>query len=123
MDYHEKLEPAFESHFPAVEAESDHVYYFPGLDGISQPKCIYCPNPDYTDEARRNRIEGHIVLSASLDEKGRITSARMVTNPNDSLTRQAVDILRRWRMEPSHDLEGKPVPVRVAVEIVFRLLN
>lgn len=123
MEYHERLDPAFESNFPAVEAESGHVYYFPGLDGISQPKCKYCPNPDYTDEARAARIEGKVVLSVSLDERGAITSVRVVTNPDDSMTRKAVDILKKWRMEPSRDPEGQPVPVQVNIEIVFRLLS
>jgi len=123
MDYHEKLEAAFETGFPAIEDASSHIYYFPGLDGISQPKCIYCANPDYTDEARAKKIQGNVLLSVSVDEKGTITNARVVTNPNDGLTKRAVNILNKWRMEPSHDLDGKPVPVRVSIEITFRLFN
>lgn len=123
MDYHEELKPAFEVNFPAVEVESSHIFYFPNLDGVSSPKCIHCPNPDYTDEARRQKLSGNVILSLSLDEKGAITNVRVVTNSDDSLTQKAVDILKKWRMEPSHDVNGNPVPVRVAVEIVFRLLS
>lgn len=123
IDYHEKLEPAFDTSFPAVEDATNHYYYFPGLDGVSNPKCLYCPNPDYTDEARQHRVSGNVVLSISIDEKGAITNARVVTNPDDDLTQKAVNILKKWRMEPSHDMNGNPVPVRVPVEIVFRLLG
>lgn len=63
------------------------------------------------------------MLSLSLEEKGAITSVRVVTNPDDSLTKKALGILKKWRMEPSHDMNGNPVPVRFAVEIVFRLLS
>ncbi len=123
VDYHEHLEPAFDSSFPAAQSEGGRFYYFPGLDGVSQPKCISCPNPDYTDEARRNRIQGTVVMSASVDEKGTITDARIVKSPNDDLAKLSINILRTWRLEPSHDLEGKAIAVRVLIETNFRLLN
>src|SRR5277367_754586 len=41
-------------------------FYFPGLDGVSQPKCIYCPSPNYSDTARNEKRAGTIVLSAQV---------------------------------------------------------
>jgi TonB family protein len=123
LNYNEQLKPAFESSFPAVEGESSHFYYFPGLDGVSQPKCIYCPDPPYSDEMRRNKIQGTVLMSVRIDEKGTITDVRVMKKPDKELAKEAVSILAKWRMEPSHDLDGKPVPVRVSVEIGFRLLN
>lgn len=123
MDYHEKLQPSFESSFPAGQTEDGRIYYFPGLDGISQPRCKYCPNPDFSDVARRRKIQGHVLLSARIDEKGKIKDVRVVSSPDDSLTRQCLDILRDWRMKPSQDIDGNAVPVRTAIEIVFRMLN
>jgi TonB family protein len=123
LNYNEQLKPAFESSFPAVEDESSHFYYFPGLDGVSQPKCKYCPNPDYTDEARRNRIQGNVLMSVALDEKGAIIDARVIKTPDRDFAKRSLDVLKRWRMEPSYDMDGNPVPVRVAIEVTFRLLN
>jgi TonB family protein len=123
MNYHEQLQPTFESSFPAVQAEADGVFYFPGLDGISQPKCIHCPDPPYTDEARRRRIQGTILISARIDEAGTITNARVVKSPNDGLAEQAINILTKWRMKPSYDLNGKAVAVRVSIEVSFRMLR
>lgn len=123
LSYHEKLEPAFDSNFPAVEAEASHVYYFPGLDGVSQPKCLYCPNPDYTDEARREGIQGTVLMSIVLDEKGTIKDARVVKTTDDGLGKQSINILRKWRLEPSRDPEGKAVAVRAPIETMFRLFN
>ena len=122
-DYHEKLEPQFEGNFPAVEDTDSHILYFPGLDGVSQPKCKYCPSPDYTDEERRKRVSGSVMMSVSLDEKGTIRNVRVVTNPDEGLTRKAVNILQKWRMEPSYDPDGRAVPVRVMIETMFRLLG
>ena len=61
MDYHEKLNSAFEVH-PAAEVGSGHAFYFPNLDGVSDPKCIYCPNPSYTKEARGNEFQKRHVV-------------------------------------------------------------
>jgi len=120
MDYHEQLEPAFESGFPATQGGTGGNYYFPGLDGVSVPKCLYCPNPEYTNEARRKKIQGTVMMSVSVDENGRITDARVVKSPDDSLARQSVEILKKWRLEPSHEPEGQAIAVRVAIEIYFR---
>lgn len=123
MDYQEKLESSFENSFPAGQSADGHILYFPGLDGNSQPKCIRCPNPDFSDLARRRKIQGHVLLSVRIDEKGKIKDARVVNSPDESLTRQCLDILRDWRLKPSQDINGYTVPVRTAIEMVFRLLN
>lgn len=123
VGYHEQLEPAFEGNFPATQSDGGRVYYFPGLDGISPPKCISCPQPEYTDDARRNRVEGTVVMSASLDEKGMITGARVLKSPDDDLAKRSINILRKWRLEPSRDLEGKAIAARVLIETSFRLLH
>jgi TonB family protein len=123
MDYHEQLKPTFENIFPAAEGESTHIYYFPGLDGVSQVRCIYCPDPSYSDEMRRNKIQGTVLMSVRIDEKGTITDVRVIKKPDKELAKEAVRILTKWRLEPSHDAEGNTVPVRTSIEIGFRLLN
>jgi TonB family protein len=123
MVYREDLEPAFEGNFPPTQSEGGRVYYFPGLDGISMPKCIHCPDPEYTDQARRDKVQGAVLISVTIDEKGTITGARVVKSPDDSLTKRSLDVLKKWRLEPSHDLDGKAVAVRTRLEITFKMLN
>lgn len=126
MEYREKLQPSFESSFPAGQTEDGRLYYFPGLDGISQPKCIRCPNPDFTDVARKGiqgGIQRSVLLSAGIDEKGKIKEVRVVSSPDDGMTRLCLDSVRDWRMRPSQDINGNAVPVRTSIEIVFRLLK
>jgi TonB family protein len=121
VDYHEQLEFAFEGSFPAAQSDGGRVYFFPGLDGISVPKCISCPYPDYTDEARRNKVQGTVVISVSLNEKGMITDARVLRAPDDGLALQSVNILKKWRLEPARDLDGKAIAARVLIETSFHL--
>lgn len=121
MNYHEELEPVFDSAFPAVEDTSSRSYYFPGLDGVSNPKCIYCPNPSYTDKARAKKFQGNVLLSVVVDKKGTVQDVRVVQDPGYGLGQKSVDSLKEWRMEPSRDPQGNPVTIRVAVETIFRL--
>ena len=119
--YHQKLQPSFENSFPAAEDANTHVYYFAGFDGVSLPKCTHCPDPSYTDAARRNKFQGNVLISVKVDERGEIRDARVVQDPGYGLAAQAVNILEKWKMKPSQDPEGNAVAVRVSVEITFRM--
>jgi len=122
MHYNEHLQADFHSYFPAYEDPAAHAYLFPNLDGVSAPKCVYCPDPSYTDEARRNKFQGSVVMSVVVDEKGTIRDVRLVQDPGNGLAQRSIEALKKWRMEPSRDPEGNPVTVRVGIETIFRLL-
>jgi TonB family protein len=72
---------------------------------------------------RRNKIQGTVLMSVRIDEKGTITDVRVIKKPDKEPAKEAVSILAKWRIEPSHDAEGNTVPVRTSIEIMFRLLN
>jgi len=122
MRYHEHVEADFLSYFPGLQDSEAHTYFFPRLDGVSAPKCTYCPDPEYTDEARRNKFQGSVVMSVVIDEKGVIREVRLVQDPGNGLAQRSIEALKKWRMEPSRDPEGNPVTVRVGIETLFRLL-
>lgn len=94
-----------------------------GANGIGNPQCVYCPNPDYSDEVRRQKIEGAVLLSIVVTREGRTTGIAVLKAPNDVLAKKAVEAVRDWRLKPATDREGNPVTARVNVEIYFRLLN
>jgi hypothetical protein len=60
--YRETLAPGFNGYFPPVTDPTGRLFYFAGLDGLSQPNCIHCPNPMYTDPGRSSKIQGTVVL-------------------------------------------------------------
>jgi TonB family protein len=121
MDYRERVEAALLGYFPAFENAAAHAYLFPNLDGVSAPKCVDCPDPPYTDEARHNRFEGSVTLSVVVDEEGTIRNVRVVQDPGYGLVQQSIEVLKKWRMEPSRDPQGIPLTVRVGIEFSFRL--
>ncbi len=92
------------------------------INGVTQPKCIYCPNPDYSDAARAVKFQGTVVLSVVVTTEGQVTGIYVLKGAPFGLTAVAIKATRNWRMEPAQK-DGKPVSARSNVEIVFRLMN
>jgi TonB family protein len=91
-------------------------------DGVSTPDCAYCPFPQYSEAARKNRIEGTVVVEAMIDASGRATKVWEVRGLPDGLTQQAVDAVRHWHFKSAHNADGHPVAVMVPVDVTFRLM-
>jgi len=88
--------------------------------GITAPKAIYAPDPQYTDRARKKKIRGTVVLSIVITDKGVVRDAKVVTSLDGDLDKQALKAVGGWRFEPATK-DGKPVAVRVKVEADFKL--
>ena len=93
-----------------------------GLNGVTQPKCRYCPNPDYSDAARTVKIQGTVILSVVVTAEGQMAGIYVLKGAPFGLTAQAIKATRSWQMQPAQK-DGKPVSARTNVEIVFRLSN
>ncbi|PYU05268.1 MAG: hypothetical protein DMG33_11535 [Acidobacteria bacterium] len=94
--------------------------FAPGQEGVSTPVCEYCPDADYTDIARLLHYNGSVILSVVVGVDGKVTGIKVVKGAPYGLTKQAVDVLARWRLKPVQK-DGKPVPVRVNVETLFHV--
>ncbi len=88
--------------------------------GVSAPVPIYKPEPPYTGEARAAKLEGTNVSSVVIDDSGKVADIQVVRSLDKGLDESAMQTLRTWRFKPAMK-EGKPVPVRVVVEVSFRL--
>lgn len=94
---------------PQVEAEQ-----------LSKPSCLYCPNPDFPDEARKANISSaRALLEIAVSEKGKVDphDFRVIDDPGDGFTKRAVAIVKKWRFKPATDKNGKPVKTTTRVEI------
>jgi TonB family protein len=92
-----------------------------GVDGIGYPKCIYCPNPRYSEEARSAGTEGIAVLELVIQPNGKPTNIDVVRSLSQSLDESAVDTVRQWRFKPALNREGIPVATTTKIEVTFRL--
>ncbi|MCI0627448.1 MAG: energy transducer TonB, partial [Acidobacteria bacterium] len=87
---------------------------------VSAPACIYCPDPEYSEEARKARHQGVVVLWAVVDENGRPTQIRVQKSLGLGLDEAAIRAVQNWRFRPAERF-GKPVPVYMAIEVDFHL--
>lgn len=92
-----------------------------GVNGVGIPVCIYCPNPQYSDEARKAKYQGTVTLLVTVTVDGRCVNASVVKGPGLGLEEKALEAVRNWRLKPAVGPSGKPVPVIVPIEVTFRL--
>ena len=96
--------------------------YHPGTGGVGYPSCVYCPDPKYSEEARKAKYQGTVVLQAVITPDGRAIEIQVVKGPGLGLEEKAVEAVKQWRFKPAMGPGGKAVPVIVPIEVTFRLL-
>lgn len=92
-----------------------------GVGGISSPRCVRCPFPEYTDKARSAHFEGTVTLDVVVSANGDVESAIVVKTPGYGLEQKALEAVRKWKLRPAKGPDGNPVRTRVIVEMAFRL--
>jgi TonB family protein len=93
-----------------------------GVNGVGIPQCLYCPDPQYSDEARKAKYMGTVTLQVVVTIDGRATNIRVVQGPGMGLEEKAIEAVRVWRFKPAIGPGGKPVATIVPIEVTFRLL-
>jgi TonB family protein len=89
--------------------------------GVSAPVILYQPEPEYSDEARKAKWQGLVLLSVVVDERGLVRDIVILRSLGLGLDEKAIEAVQRWRFRPGR-MNGAPVAVRATVEVTFRLL-
>ena len=93
--------------------------YQPGA-GIDPPTVVREVRPIYTDEARRQRIEGDVILEIVVRSDGSVGTIKVRRSRGGGLDQRAIDAVRQWRFNPARR-HGAPVDVAVEVAVEFKL--
>jgi len=88
--------------------------------GVSAPKPLYTPDPEYSEEARKAKYQGVVVLWLVIGADGRPREIKVARPLGMGLDQKAVEAVRTWRFEPARK-DDKPVAVQMNVEVSFRL--
>lgn len=88
--------------------------------GVSAPRTIYAPDPEYSEEARKAKFQGVVVLHLIVGPDGRPRDIRVARNLGMGLDDKAIEAVRTWRFEPARK-DGQPVAVAINVEVNFNL--
>ena len=89
-------------------------------DGVRAPIPTYKPDPPFTKGAKAAKLQGTGVYSAVIDDSGNVAEVEVVRPLDKGLDENAMQTLRTWKFKPATK-DGKPVPVKVMVEVAFKL--
>ena len=88
--------------------------------GVSPPRVIYQPEPEFSEEARKAKFQGICTLALVVGADGRPSNIRVQSSLGMGLDEKAIEAVRNWKFEPAMK-DGHPVPVAIAVEVDFHL--
>ena len=94
---------------------------FRARGGVTPPTLAHKVNPSYTKEARRQKIQGTVLLYIQVDPAGKATKIRVLHSLGSGLDEKAIEAVRKWKFHPGMKA-GKPVTVEAQVEVNFRLI-
>jgi periplasmic protein TonB len=94
----------------------------PGTGGVGYPACLYCPEPQYSEDARKAKFQGIVVLQVIIQPDGHATNIQVVKGAGLGLDEKAVEAVRTWRFKPAIGPNGTPVATITPIEVNFRLL-
>ncbi len=88
--------------------------------GVSAPRAIYSPEPEFSEEARKAKYQGVTVLWVVVGPDGRTRDIQIQRSLGMGLDEKAIAAVREWKFEPARK-DGIPVAVKVSIEVSFRL--
>jgi len=91
----------------------------PAVKTVREPKLISSVRPVYPPTAKQSNIQGTVTVSATIDQSGKVISARALNGPL-LLQQAAADSVKQWKYSPGLE-DGKPATSRVIVNVEFRL--
>jgi len=99
--------------------ESDDAPLRVGGD-VRAPVVIETVEPSYTEEARKARIRGIVIVEAVIGSDGVVKKAHVLKPLPFGLDQAAIDAVKQWKFKPGM-LDGKPVDVVFNLTVNFRI--
>ncbi len=88
---------------------------------VSEPIPIYKPEPEYSEDARKAKYSGTVLLSVIIDEHGLTRDIKVIRPLGLGLDEKAIEAVQKWKFRPAMK-GGKAVAVQANIEVNFRLL-
>jgi periplasmic protein TonB len=97
-----------------------------GIGGLprrnsTKPTLISKTEPEYSEEARKAKVQGTVVLSIVVTASGQVSGVRVIRSLGLGLDERAIEAVRQWKFRAA-TVDGKPVATQAVVEVNFRLL-
>ena len=98
----------------------DYNKVFSGRDVTQKARILSKPEPQYTEEARKNQVQGTVILKAVFSSSGQVTNIRTVSGLPSGLTEKAIAAARQIRFTPAQK-DGRAVSMYFQLEYNFNL--
>jgi len=87
---------------------------------VLAPRPTYTPEPEFSEQARRAKFQGTVVLQIVVNKKGDVVRVRLVRALGMGLDQNAMEGVEHWRFSPA-TRNGQPVAVALNIEVAFNL--
>ena len=99
---------------------SPEIVYEKYAKGVTPPKPVYQPNPDYAESARKKKIQGEVLLSMIVTAEGTVRDATVTQSLDKDLDKKALEAVAKWKFQPATK-DGKPVAIYIAASVQFHM--
>jgi len=89
--------------------------------GVTPPQLIYKIEPEFSEQARKAKYQGVVVLAIDVDASGNVRNIRVRQSLGLGLDEKAIEAVSKWRFRPGV-LNGRPVTTEAVVQVSFQLL-
>jgi TonB family protein len=89
--------------------------------GVSSPELLQKVEPEYSEEARKAKQQGTVVLKVIVGVDGRVREVQVIRPLGLGLDEKAIEAVKKWSFKPGQK-DGKAVAVIANIEVNFHLL-
>ena len=87
---------------------------------VSAPQLIYQVDPEFSEEARKAKFQGEVLVHLIVDATGRPTQVRVIRPVGMGLDEKAREAVAQYKFRPARK-GGQPVPVELNVAVNFQI--
>jgi len=88
--------------------------------GVSAPVLIYSVEPEFSEEARKAKVAGNVLVNLWVDTQGNPSHVHVIRGVGMGLDEKAAEAVRQYRFKPAME-NGRPVLVELNVEVNFQI--
>jgi protein TonB len=93
-----------------------------GVQGsLTEPVLLYKVDPEYSEEARKAKLQGVVMVRAVIDARGHVQDIAVAQGLGLGLDERAIAAVEKWKFRAGMR-NGKPVATAALIQLTFRLL-
>ncbi len=101
-----------------LSAQSGAKKIYELTDEITAPRLLEAATPGYTDEAKKKKITGEVIVSIVVNEKGDVTEPKIKKGLGSGLDESSIEAAKYFKYKPAMK-DDNPVSVRLDITFNF----